>query len=263
MCGWLCRPVGCLITWFFCSVSSSFFYCRKAAPPCSLKLIYMHSSLRSCLLCESYQTAPQFPLKVQDLLLLAGCVVLLHAFQRQTLSLTFIEHSLSPNQCMWSVVVVSAASVATDDYKPQANFVFSSTCLCSLMGVSRDHRIPNSASHHFSKIHFFEKQTKKKDYCLDMFFISQNLYCFKNSWAIIPMTCFFVLFFLCRICWSRNCKEGFQQFDSVFYLLNWMTEVRRVFCVRASVWTRVTDMTGCIANWFNPVLQVRKSSVTC
>lgn len=138
---------------------------------------------------------------------------------------------------MWSVVVVSAASVATDDYKPQADFVFSSTCLCSLMGVSRDHRIPNSASHHFSKIHFFEKQTKKKDYCLDMFFISQNLYCFKNSWAIIPMTCFFVLFFLCRICWSRNCKEGFQQFDSVFYLLKWMTEVRRVFCVRASVWT--------------------------
>lgn len=97
---------------------------------------------------------------------------------------------------MWSVVVVSAASVATDDYKPQADFVFSSTCLCSLMGVSRDHRIPNSASHHFSKIHFFEKQTKKKDYCLDMFFISQNLYCFKNSWAIIPMTCFVLFFFV-------------------------------------------------------------------
>lgn len=57
------------------------------------------------------------------------------------------------------------------------------------MGVSRDHRIPNSASHHFSKIHFFEKHTKK-NHCLDMFFfISQNLYCFKNSWAIIPMTC--------------------------------------------------------------------------
>lgn len=70
-----------------------------------------------------------------------------------------------------------------------------------------------------------------------------------------------VFFFFCQMCWSKNCKEGFQQFDSVFYLLNWMTEVC-VFCVCA-VWTRVTDMTGCIANWFYPVLQVRKGSVTC
>lgn len=43
------------------------------------------------------------------------------------------------------------------------------------MGVSRDHRIPNSASHHFSKIHFFEKHTKK-DHCLDMFFLYLKTY---------------------------------------------------------------------------------------
>lgn len=163
---------------------------------------------------------------------------------------------------MWSVVVVSA-SVATDDYKPQANFVFSSTCLCSLMGVSRDHRIPNSASHHFSKIHFFEKQTKKKRRLLFryVFFISQNLYCFKNSWANIPMTCF-VLFFFVEYVDLRTVREVFNNLTPFSIVLNWMTELR-VFCVRASVWTRVTDMTGCIANWFNPVLQVRKSSVTC
>lgn len=43
------------------------------------------------------------------------------------------------------------------------------------------------------------------------FYISQNLYCFKNRGAIIPMTSF-----LCRTCWSMNYKE--QRFDSVFYL---------------------------------------------
>lgn len=66
-------------------------------PHISLKPIYMHSSEKTAC-CESYWSAPQNLLKVQDLLSLACCVVLFYAPQRQPLSFAFIFISTHSRQ---------------------------------------------------------------------------------------------------------------------------------------------------------------------
>ena len=112
----------------------------------------------------------------------------------------------------------------------------------------------------------FWKTKHKKNHCLDMFFIYQNLYCFKNS----NKQLFRWHLFLCQVCCCMNCQEGSQQFDSVFYLCLVIRTSCCVFelndwgvsrcvcwgctctCVTVCVlWVCacVTDMTGCIANW--------------
>lgn len=64
----------------------------------------------------------------------------------------------------------------SDCKSPHSFFVFSKKykktkpyCLCSLMGV---HGILNSATHHFTITLFLKNQ--QKNYCLDVFYISQT-----------------------------------------------------------------------------------------
>lgn len=211
------------------------------------------------------------------------CCSMLFKGNHSLISIYIHQHSLSPNQCMWSIVVVTAmvastvTSVWLDDCKPQFFCVFFTkliSWLCSLMGVSRDHRIANSASHHFYKI-LFLKNKQKKNHCLDMFFlyISQNIYCFKMTSNYSNDIFYFVEYVDLRT--MRKVLNSLTLF-SIFVLsywnltvyLNWMTDVCVCFvrmCVFVSVcWSVcawVTEMTGCIANWIHPVLQVGKGRV--
>lgn len=133
----------------------------------------MHSSWETAC-CESYPSAPQNLLKVQDLLLLTHCVVLCLCPKAITLSSIHIyPPSPSPNQCMCSIVVVTAVvastvtSVQPGHYKPHFWGVFSKTKYLVMWphGCSRDRRIPNSASHHFYTILVLKNKQNKKNPC--------------------------------------------------------------------------------------------------
>lgn len=218
-------------------------------------VVYLCAFFWETACCESYPSAPPNLLKVQGLLLWTSCVVLRVPKATSLISIHLHQHSLSPNQCMWSVVVVTAMVASTvapvwlgDDKLRQKIFVFSKTSLCSLMGSSRDHRIPNSASHHFYKI-IFLKNKQKKSLFRYVFYISKTFIVLKNRrllwWHL----------FLCRICWSKNYKEGLNDL-TVFYLclviqklavyLNWMTEVY-AFC--AYVYLSVHFVSVCMSDW--------------
>lgn len=133
------------------------------------------------------------------------------------------------------------------------------------MGVSHDHRITNSASHHFYKI-LFLKNKQKKSLFRYVFFISQNIYCFKMTSNYSNDIFYFVEYVDLQT--MRKVLNGLTLF-SIFVLsywnlavyLNWMTDACVFVSVCWSVCAWVTEMTGCIANWIHPVLQVRKGRV--
>lgn len=155
----------------FCEFSSVLLW-----QSCSLKSIFVHSSWETAC-CESYPSAPQNLLKVQDLLLLTRRVVLCLCPKATTLSSIHIyPHSPSPNQCMCSIVVVTAmvastvTSVRPGHYKPQPNQIFLgyfpklSTWLCDLMGapvIAGSQTVPVITFIQFS----FWKTNKTKNPC--------------------------------------------------------------------------------------------------
>lgn len=146
-------------------------YFGKAAP-CSLKPIYVHSSEKL----PAVNLTRQHP-RICWRYRIYCCVVLCFPKAIGFISIHIHQHSLSPNQCMWSIVVVTAmvastvTSVQPGDYKPQTFLYFPklSTWLCSLMGVPVITGSPTVPVITFIKFCFW-KTKQKKNHCLDMFF---------------------------------------------------------------------------------------------
>lgn len=148
-----------------------------------------------------------------------------------------------------------------------------STWLCSVMGVpmiTGSQAVPVITFLKFS----FWKTKHKKNHCLDMFFIYQNLYCFKNRQAIIPMTSFslsgvllyelsgrFSTIWLCFL--SLSCHTD-------ILLCIWIEWLRCVSLRMLGLYLYVCDcvcfVSVCMCDWHDglycqlnyPVLQVRK-----
>lgn len=147
-----------------------------------------------------------------------------------------------------------------------------STWSCSVMGVpviTGSQTVPVTT---FLKFTFWK--SNKKNHCLDMFFIYQNLYCFKNRQAIIPMTSFSLSDMLFYELWGRfsTIWLGFSIFvlsyGHLAVYLNWATEVCLVayvglyLCMRDCV-CEYAFLSMCMCDWHDglycqliyPVLQ--------
>lgn len=128
----------------------------------------------------------------------------------------------------------------------------------------------------FIKFSFLKNKQTKKNHCLDIvFFISQTWILFSKQTSNYSNDIFFFVEYVDL--WTVRTVS--QQFDSVFYLCLVIQKSRCVselndwgvracfvrMCVfvsvHLSVCAWVTDVMGCIANWINPVLQVRKGRV--
>lgn len=135
-------------------------------------------------------------------------------------------------------------------------------CLCSLAGVRpHGHRIPNSASYHFSKVHFW-------NIYINILKKTNNCTVCKTAEQLIQLYVF--VFWVGQI---RKVLNNLTLFSILSYgnfavYLSWMRCVCVCVCyvgvcLFLSVWTHVTDVMGCVANWSNSVTGQERQITAC
>lgn len=135
-------------------------------------------------------------------------------------------------------------------------------CLCSLAGVRpHGHRIPNSASYHFSKVHFW-------NIYINILKKINNCTVCKTAEQLIQLYVF--VFWVGQIrttIWLNNLTLfSILSYGNFAVYLSWMRCVCVCYvgvCLFLSVWTHVTDMMGCVANWSNSVTGQERQITAC